>query len=81
MQLSGEKAFCTTAVARPHGHGSSREPDSAVPDDWVDSDRGRTGAVAFTGGIEVAARTPDYCSTLQTELMAIELALEHVHYY
>ena len=58
------------------------EPDSAVyfTDGSVDSDRGRTGGAAITGGIELATRTPNHCSTLQTELVTIRLALKHTHH-
>lgn len=41
---------------------------------------GRTAAAAITGNMELCARTPDHCSTLQTELVAIQLILEHVQH-
>ncbi|XP_063885546.1 uncharacterized protein LOC135113854 [Scylla paramamosain] len=43
-------------------------------------DCGRTGAAAITRGAEVCERTPDHCSTLQTELVAIHLALEYAQH-
>ncbi|XP_076049774.1 uncharacterized protein LOC143030508 [Oratosquilla oratoria] len=46
-------------------------------DGSVDPESARTGAAAITAGTELLERTPDYCSTLQTELVAIHLALEH----
>ncbi|KAK4324771.1 hypothetical protein Pmani_004611 [Petrolisthes manimaculis] len=58
------------------------EPDSAVyyTDGSVDPDSGRTGAAAITRGTELCERTSNHCSTLQTELVAIQLALEHAHH-
>lgn len=58
------------------------EPDSAVyyTDGSVDPDSGRTGAAAITSGTELSERTSDHCSTLQTELVAIQLALEHAQH-
>ncbi|KAG0712478.1 hypothetical protein GWK47_018369 [Chionoecetes opilio] len=46
-------------------------------DGSVDPERGRTGAAVVTGGEVLSWRTPDHCSTLQTELVAIERALQH----
>ena len=46
-------------------------------DGSVDPASGRTGADALTGSTELCAKTSDHCCTLQTELVAIQLALEH----
>ncbi|KAK8390570.1 hypothetical protein O3P69_010334 [Scylla paramamosain] len=58
------------------------EPDSVVyyTNGSADPDSGRTGAAAITRGAEVCERTPDHCSILQTELVAIQLALEHAQH-
>lgn len=56
------------------------ELDSAVyyTDGPVDPGNGRI--VAITGGTELRERTPAYCSSLQTELVDIQLALEHAQH-
>ena len=48
-------------------------PESAVynTDGSVDPENGRSGTAFVTGGLERAWRTSGYCSTLQTELVAI----------
>ncbi|KAK3895234.1 hypothetical protein Pcinc_001093 [Petrolisthes cinctipes] len=58
------------------------ESDSAVyyTDGSVDPDSGRKGAEAITRGTELCERTSNHCSTLPTELVAIQLALEHAHH-
>ncbi|KAG0725788.1 hypothetical protein GWK47_037927 [Chionoecetes opilio] len=56
------------------------ERDSRVyfTDGSVNPDSGRTGAAfVTTGGTELSWRTSNNCSTLQTELVAIQHALEH----
>ncbi|XP_076042218.1 uncharacterized protein LOC143026105 [Oratosquilla oratoria] len=55
------------------------EPGGAIYyiDGSVDPESGRTGAAAITAETELLERTPDYCFTLQTELVAIHLGLEH----
>ncbi|KAG0706165.1 putative RNA-directed DNA polymerase from transposon BS [Chionoecetes opilio] len=55
------------------------ERDSSVyfTDASVDPENGRTGAAFVTGGTELSWRTSDHCSTLQTELVAIQFALKH----
>ncbi|KAG0724394.1 hypothetical protein GWK47_040647 [Chionoecetes opilio] len=56
------------------------ERDSRVyfTDGSVDPDSGRTvAAFVTTGGTELSWRTSNNCSTLQTELVAIQHALEH----
>ena len=50
-------------------------------DGSVDPDNGRTGAAAITTGTELLASTPDHCSTLQTELVAIQLVFEHAQHH
>ena len=58
------------------------EPECAVyyTDGTVDPDSGRTVAAAITIGTELLARTPEHCSTIQTQLMVIQLALEHAQH-
>ncbi|KAK8372372.1 hypothetical protein O3P69_018902 [Scylla paramamosain] len=71
-QLPASKALCAVEEMRQHAFmamAQVTEPDS-----------GRTGAAAITRGTEVCERTPDHCSTLQTELVAIQLALEHAQH-
>ncbi|KAG0720484.1 hypothetical protein GWK47_048421 [Chionoecetes opilio] len=46
----------------------------------VDPERGATGAAVVTGQEVLSWRTPDHCSTLQTELVAIQHALEHARH-
>ncbi|XP_050708035.1 uncharacterized protein LOC126993210 [Eriocheir sinensis] len=84
-QLPASKAVCPTAELRQHAlmaMARVTEPGCAIyyTDGSVDPDSGRTGAAAITGGTELGMRTPDHCSTLQTELVAIQLALEHAHH-
>lgn len=84
-QLPASKAVCPTAELRQHAlmaMARVTEPGCAIyyTDGSVDPDSGRTGAAAITGGTELGVRTPDHCSTLQTELVAIQLALEHAHH-
>lgn len=57
------------------------EAGSAVyyTDNSVDPVSCRTGAAAITGGTRLLQRTQDPCSTLQKELVALLLALEHAH--
>ncbi|XP_076032418.1 uncharacterized protein LOC143020145 [Oratosquilla oratoria] len=81
-RLPASKALCTTEELRHHtlmAVAGVSEPDDAIyyTDGSVDPESGRTGAAAITAGTELLERTPDYCSTLQTELVAIHLALEH----
>lgn len=54
-------------------------PGGAVyyTDGSVDPESGRSGAAAVTEGPHLSCRTSDHCSSLQTELVAISLALEH----
>ncbi len=84
-QLPASKSLCGAEEMRQHAlmaMAGVTEPDSAVyyTDGSVDPDSGRTGAAAITRGTEVCGRTPDHCSTLQTELVAIQMALEHAHH-
>ena len=84
-RLPANKSACTTAELRQHALmavARVSEPGCVTyfTDGSVDPDSGRTGAAAITGGSELAVRTPDHCSTLQTELVAIQLALEHAHH-
>ena len=84
-RLPAIKAACTTAELRQHALmavARVSEPGCVTyfTDGSVDPDSGRTGAAAITGSTELAVRTPDHCSTLQTELVAIQLALEHAHH-
>ncbi|MPC47596.1 hypothetical protein E2C01_041346 [Portunus trituberculatus] len=58
------------AATHPNGYGEGYQARS-----------GRTGAAAITGSTKLCVRTPDHCSTLQTELLAIQLALEHAQHY
>ncbi|KAG0712078.1 hypothetical protein GWK47_019233 [Chionoecetes opilio] len=76
------KAMCNTRELRQHALMAMAqvvERDSRVyfTDGSVDPDSGRTGAAFVTGGTEMSWRTSDNCSTLQTELVAIQHALEH----
>ncbi|KAK4307362.1 hypothetical protein Pmani_020881 [Petrolisthes manimaculis] len=85
MQLPASKSLCLTEEMRKHALmaiAQVTEPDSAVyyTDGSVDPDSGRTGAAAITRGTELCERTSNHCSTLQTELVAIQLALEHAHH-
>lgn len=85
--LPAPKAQCPTAVLRQHAlmemHGqvmaTAAAADTAVyyTDGSVDPTSGRSGAAFVTGGVERMWRTPDHCSTLQTELVAILHALQH----
>ncbi|XP_063887725.1 uncharacterized protein LOC135115154 [Scylla paramamosain] len=84
-QLPASKALCAVEEMRQHAFmalAQVTEPDSVVyyTDGSADPDSGRTGAAAITRGAEVCERTPDHCSTLQTELVAILLALEHAQH-
>ncbi|XP_076043547.1 uncharacterized protein LOC143026662 [Oratosquilla oratoria] len=81
-RLPASKALCTTEELRHHtlmAVAQVSEPGGAIyyTDGSVDPESSRTGAAAITVGTELLERTPDYCSTLQTELVAIHLALEH----
>ena len=49
-------------------------------DGSVDPARGTTGTAAVTGGEVLSWRTPDHYFTLQTELVAIKLALVHIRH-
>ncbi|KAG0728832.1 hypothetical protein GWK47_031658 [Chionoecetes opilio] len=75
--------MCTTRELRQHAlmaMAQVAERDSRVyfTDGSVDPDSGRTGAAfVTTGGTELSWRTSNNCSTLQTELVAIQHALEH----
>lgn len=76
-QLSAGKARCTTVELRHHSPmamARTAEPDSAAY--FTNPDRSRTGGAAITSGIELVTRTQDH---YQTELLAIQLALEHTH--
>ncbi|KAK8402049.1 hypothetical protein O3P69_001260 [Scylla paramamosain] len=84
-QLPASKALCAVEEMRQHAFmamAQVSEPDSVVyyTDGSADPDSGRTGAAAVTRGGEVCERTPDHYSTLQTELVAILLALEHAQH-
>ncbi|KAK8407615.1 hypothetical protein O3P69_002277 [Scylla paramamosain] len=84
-QLPASKALCTVEEMQQHAFmamAQVTEPDSVVyyTDGSADPDSGRTGAAAITRGAEVCERTPNHCSTLQTELVAIQLALEHAQH-
>ncbi|XP_045132191.1 uncharacterized protein LOC123516654 [Portunus trituberculatus] len=82
---TASKSASTTAELRQHAlmaMARVSKPGCVTyyTDGSVDPDSGRTGAAAITGGTELGVRTPDHCSTLQTELVAIQLALEHAHH-
>ena len=84
--LSVNKAQCTLQEMQQHAlmtvaHASI--PGSAVyyTDGSVDPARGKTGAAVVTEGEVMTWRTPDHCSTLQTELVAIQHALEHAKHH
>ena len=47
----------------------------------VHPDSGRTGAATITTGTVLLARTSDHCSMLQTDLVAIQLALKHAQHH
>ncbi|KAK8376776.1 hypothetical protein O3P69_009998 [Scylla paramamosain] len=84
-QLPASKALCAVEEMRQHAFMAMAQvtgPDGVVyyTDGSADPDSGRTGAAAITRGAEVCERTPDHCSTLQTELVAILLALEHAQH-
>ena len=49
-------------------------------DGSVDPERGPIGAAVVTGDEVLSWRTPDYCSTLQTEMVAIQHALHHAQH-
>ncbi|KAG0716376.1 putative RNA-directed DNA polymerase from transposon BS [Chionoecetes opilio] len=75
------KAMCTIRELRQHALMAMAqvvERDSRVyfTDCSVDPDSGRTGAAFVTGGTEMSWRTSYNCSTLQTELVAIQHALK-----
>ncbi|KAK3889215.1 hypothetical protein Pcinc_006786 [Petrolisthes cinctipes] len=85
LELPASKSQCITKEIQQHALmaiAQATEPDSAVyyTDGSVDPDSGRTGAAAITRGTELCERTSNHCSTLQTELVAIQLALEHAHH-
>ncbi|KAG0718063.1 hypothetical protein GWK47_053216 [Chionoecetes opilio] len=70
--------MCTTRELRQHAlmaMAQVAERDSS--DHSVDPESGRTGAAFVTGGTELSWRMSDNCSTLQTELVPIQHALEH----
>ncbi|KAG0721984.1 hypothetical protein GWK47_045319 [Chionoecetes opilio] len=80
--------MCTTRElrgARADGHGPGRragQPCIPFTDGSVDPDSGRTGAAfVTTGGTELSWRTLKNCSTLPTELVAIQHALEHAPHH
>ncbi|XP_050715642.1 uncharacterized protein LOC126998207 [Eriocheir sinensis] len=80
--MPASKALCITQELRQRALMSMAqvtEPGSAVyyTDGSVDPVSGRTGAAAITGETRLLCRTADHCSTLQTELAALLLALEH----
>ncbi|XP_050724058.1 uncharacterized protein LOC127002289 [Eriocheir sinensis] len=80
--MPASKALCITQELRQRALMSMEqvtEPGSAVyyTDGSVDPVSGRTGAAAITGETRLLCRTADHCSTLQTELAALLLALEH----
>ncbi|KAG0718417.1 putative RNA-directed DNA polymerase from transposon BS [Chionoecetes opilio] len=83
--LPASKALCTRVELRQHalrGIADANVPGSAVyyTDGSVDPERGTTGAAVVTGQEVLSWRTPDHCSTLQTELVAIQHALEHARH-
>ncbi|XP_050709221.1 uncharacterized protein LOC126994012 [Eriocheir sinensis] len=79
--MPASKALCITQELRQRALSMAQvtEPGSAVyyTDGSVDPVSGRTGAAAITGETRLLCRTADHCSTLQTELAALLLALEH----
>ncbi|KAG0714112.1 hypothetical protein GWK47_014768 [Chionoecetes opilio] len=80
--LPASKALCTRVELRQHalrGIAEANVPGSAVyyTDGSFDPERGTTGAAVVIGQEVLSWRTPDHCSTLQTELVAIQHALEH----
>ncbi|KAG0713960.1 putative RNA-directed DNA polymerase from transposon X-element [Chionoecetes opilio] len=83
--LPASKALCIRVELRQHalrGIAEANVPGSAVyyTDGSVDPERGTTGAAVVTGQEVLSWRTPDHCSTLQTELVAIQHALEHARH-
>ena len=80
--LPARKAALTTQELRQRALGAIEDtvtPGGVVyyTDGSVDPDSGRSGAAAVTEGVQLSCRTSDHCSSLQTELVAISLALEH----
>ncbi|KAG0722292.1 hypothetical protein GWK47_044757 [Chionoecetes opilio] len=63
------------------GVGATRSlPTVYYTDGSVDPERGTTGAAVVTGQEVLSWRTPDHCSTLQTEPVAIQHALKHARH-
>lgn len=80
--LPGTKATCTPIEMRQHTLSWIEQlhvPGSEVyfTDGSVDPDKTTTGSAFTTRQDTVAWRNSDHCSTLQTELVAIQQALEH----
>ncbi|MPC48852.1 hypothetical protein E2C01_042637 [Portunus trituberculatus] len=84
-QRTSLMSLCTTTDLQQHGLMAMTlvtKPGCVIyySDNKVNPHSGRTGTAAITDGTKLCARTPDYHSTLQTELVAIQLALEHTQH-